>query len=266
MAKFKNILKTAAVTIACGLGLCALAKRLNLSSRLIAIAHSVEAVPFPGTALYTFLASRQLRPLYSVIAEEVIEADNVKRILDLGTGPGYLPIEIALRNPNVAVSGLDESTDTVQVAEANARASQVSKSIEFVTGDPTHLPYPGRYFDLVVSVNVLHHWRDPLAVFDEVFHILIPGGQFWVYDYRKEVPPDVWDTLRNSLPLSLRMALFFGPFASSKMAYSMDDLLKMASQTHFEITGFERLTLPLFGQPMPVFNLLRMHKPDLTHE
>ena len=262
MSTLKKVLKSGLVGIACVLGLCALAKRLDISSRITTIAHSMEAVPFPGTGLYTFLASRQLRPLYAAIAEEIVESDRTTRVLDLGTGPGYLPIEIALRNPDILISGLDESADMVQIAEADARAAHVSKSIEFVTGNPTNLPYPGRYFDLAVSVNVLHHWKDPLTVFDEVFHVLEPGGQFWVYDYRKEVSPEVWKSLSNDLPLTLRMALFLGPVASSRLSYGMEDMLKMAGQTHFKIAAFERLTLPLFGRPMPVFNLLRLNKPD----
>jgi len=262
MSDLKKKLKVGVIAGLCGVGLCALGRKLRLTSRVAEFAHSVEAVPFPGTRLYSFLASRQLRPLYAVIAEEIMAAGHFDRILDLGTGPGYLPIELALRDPAASVSGIDESPDMIRIASADARASRVTESVEFATGDPTNLPFPGRYFDLVVGVNVLHHWQQPLAVFEEVFHILTPGGQFWIYDYRRDVPQDVWESLQKHMPFYLRLALLFGPITSSKVAYSETDLLKMAEQTHFENPELLSPTLPLFGEPMQVFNLLKLHKPS----
>jgi len=266
MGVLKKTLKAGIIAGVCGLGLCALARKLNLPMRIAELAHSVEAVPFPGTKLYSFLAAKQLRPLYAAIAEEITSAEHFERILDLGTGPGYLPIELALRNPSACISGIDESPDMIQIANANAHASRVTKSVEFSTGDPTDLPFPGRYFDLVVSVNVLHHWREPLAVFEEVFHILVPGGQFRIYDYRKDVPSEAWESLRSKLSFVPRTALLFGPIASSRAAYGKDDLLKMAEQTHFERPEVEEVTLPLFGHPMPAFNSLKLHKPEQNRE
>lgn len=266
MGNLKKTLKAGIVAGVCGLGLCALAKKLNLPSRIAELAHSVEAVPFPGTRLYSFLAAKQLRPMYAVIAEEIASGEQFERILDLGTGPGYLPVEIALRNPAARVSGIDESRDMVQIANANAHASRVTRSVEFSMGDPTDLPFPGRYFDLAVSVNVLHHWKEPLAIFEEVFHVLVPGGQFWIYDYRRDVPQEAWESLRGKLSLVLRTVLLFGPVASSRAAYTKDDLLKMAEQTHFEGPKVEEVTLPLFGHPMPAFNLLKLHKPEQNED
>jgi SAM-dependent methyltransferase len=253
MSKLKKVLKAGVIVGACGIGLCALARKFKVSALVSDFAQSVEAVPFPGTRLYSFLASRQLRPLYVAIAEQIAAADGFARILDLGTGPGYLPIEIATRNPDVSVIGVDMSPDMVRMAHANAQASGVSKSVEFRTGDPTNIPYPGRYFDLVVSVNVLHHWQDPIRMFEEVYYALVPGGQFWIYDYVKHVPPEQWAALEKHLSPMLRMALQFGPVASSRAAYSENDLHKMAERTHFAEATIEKIELPLFGHPMPVF-------------
>ena len=260
MGKLAKALKTGIVAGACGVGLCALARKLKLSSRVAEVAQSIEAVPFPGTRLYTFLASRGLRPLYSAIADDITGTDRFSRVLDLGTGVGYLPIELAMRN-SATIVGVDPSPDMIRIANANALAYGVAKEVEFATGDTVNLPFPGRYFDLVVGVNVLHHWRAPLAVFEEVFHILVPGGQFWIYDYRKDVPPETWESLETKLPFFQRLGLQFGPIASSKVAYSEPELLTLASKTHFEEPIIEKVTLPLFSQPMPVFIRLKLHKP-----
>lgn len=265
MSKLKKALKTGIIAGACGIGLCALARKFKVSTLVSDFAQSVEAVPFPGTRLYSFLASRQLRPLYAAIAEQIAAADGFMRILDLGTGPGYLPIEIALRNPDISIIGVDMSPDMVRMAQANAQASGIGKSVEFQTGDPVSIPYPGRYFDLVVSVNVLHHWSDPVAVFEEVYYALAPGGQFWVYDYLKNVSAEQWAALEEKLSPMLRMALQFGPIASSRAAYSENDLRKIAERAHFSEATIEKIELPLFGHPMPVFLRAVLRKSGL-HE
>ena len=266
MSITKKTIKAGIITGVCGLGLCALARKLKLSNRIADFAQNMQAVPFPGTRLYAFLASRQLRPLYSEVAEEIIRSGLDGRILDLGTGPGYLPIEIAQSKPSLSVVGMDPSGDMVRIAQAGARAAGVNKRLEFVPGDPTSLPFPGRYFDLVVSVNVLHHWADPHAVFEEVHHVLTPGGEFWIYDFKKDAPPDAWEELQKRLPIYLRPLLQLGPVASSKAAYPEEQLLEMAAATHFEDPTVEPRSLTLFGRAMPVFMRLRMRKPDQARD
>lgn len=266
IGKAAKLVKAGVVAGVCGIGLCALARKMRLGTHVATLAQSVEAVPFPGVQLYSFLAGRQLRPLYAEIAEEIVREQRFDRILDIATGPGYLPIEIALRKPDVCVCAIDQNPETIRTAETNARIARVSRSVEFSVGDPTNLPFPGRYFDLVVGVNVLHHWREPQAVLEEVFHVLIPGGEFWMYDYRRDVPEETWETLRSRLPVLDRLVFLFGPVASSRLAYDEASLLQMAEQTHFEHSGVEHVSLPLFGERMPVFNRLKLKKPDFQAE
>ena len=266
MSKFKKALKAALVTGACGIGLCMVARKLNLSRAVSGFAQSVEAVPFPGTRLYAFLAAKQLRPLYAAVADQLASPDAFHRVLDLDTGPGYLPIELAHRKPDICIIGLDDDADMIRLANANARAFRAGQNVEFTTGDPSNLPYPGRYFDAVVSVNVLHHWHDPVAIFEEVYHILAPGGQFWIYDYRRDIPEDMWNTLECKLSPLNRLALEFGPVAASHAAYTEEELLDLAERAHFVDPSVEDETLPLFGCKAPAFLRLILRKPAHTEE
>ncbi|MHB0912168.1 MAG: class I SAM-dependent methyltransferase [Armatimonadota bacterium] len=262
MSRWKKTLKAGLVAGLCGVGLCAVARKLQIPTKLADMAHSMEGVPFPGGSLYAFLTSRQMRTLYSEVAEDILTANHFERILDLGTGVGYLPIEIWERNPETHIAGIDSSPDMVRIAKANALAAHAGKAVDFSEGDPTNLPFPGRYFDLVVSVNLLHHWSDPAAVFEEVYHVLQPGGEFLVYDYMKEVPDAVWESAQCRMPLHLRVPFLLGPMASSRAAYTREELLKIAERTHFENPVIEERAFTVCAQKLPVFYLLRMRKPE----
>lgn len=266
MSKLTKTVKAVLVAGACGIGLCAVGRKFKLARVVSDFAQSVEAVPFPGTRLYSFLAGKQLRTLYAAVADQLVDANSFHRLLDLGTGTGYLPIEIARHDPEISVIGVDKSPDMIRIARANARAFGTTGSVEFSVGDPANLPYPGRYFDIVVSVNVLHHLQDPLAVFEEVNHILAPGGQFWIYDYRKDVPDDVWENIECNMSAGSRLAIEFGPAASSRAAFSEDKLLDLASQANFVDPEVEEISLPLFGCDMPVFVRTILHKPEQNVE
>jgi ubiquinone/menaquinone biosynthesis C-methylase UbiE len=58
------------------------------------------------------------------------------------------------------------------LAEASARPG----SVTFKVGRAERLPFPAGFFDLVFSVDVIHHLDDTAAYFGEVRRVLKPGG------------------------------------------------------------------------------------------
>ncbi|HEY3297052.1 MAG TPA: class I SAM-dependent methyltransferase [Armatimonadota bacterium] len=261
MSKLGQTIKAGIATGLCALGPCGLERKYKFSRRLAQMVRSIETSQFPGTGLYAFTTSKFLRPLYASIAEEILSAGHYNRILALGTGLGYLPTEITLRDPSIQVFGIDELPDAVKVAEANANVNKAGKSIHFSEGESANLPYPGRYFDLVVSANMLNHWANPKEVFAAVNHVLVPGGAFWLCDYRENIPAETWESLRAKLPIRCRVPFAVGLMASAMEAYSEADLLEMAGDARFEVEVMEQRTYTLLGQPMPLFNMLKLSKP-----
>lgn len=266
MNRWKRTIKGIVVAGACGVGLCALAKRYKLVDRLADLAQNVEGVPFPGGRLYSFLAGRQLKSLYGEIAQEIANSEVEGKVLDIGTDMGYIPIYLATLNPSLAVVGLDISGDMVQIAEANARSEGVSGKPEFGVGDPTNLPFPGRYFDLAVSVNVLHHWSDARAVLEEAYHVLSPGGEFWIFDYRQDIPEELLAELGEKLPPHRRVLFELGPVSAARSAPGEREIVKMAGDAHFEVLSAEERSLTMFGERMPLFTKIRLRKPTVVRE
>lgn len=87
-------------------------------------------------------------------------------VLDLGCGRGGV-VELVWTEVRLA-AGLDP--DPSSLTEHRATRLPV------VRGVGQHLPFADESFDLVVSVWVMEHLDDPLAVLSEVRRVLRPGG------------------------------------------------------------------------------------------
>jgi ubiquinone/menaquinone biosynthesis C-methylase UbiE len=140
---------------------------------------------FQGRAsrFYDVMARRLLRPAYRRFAQDVAAAaPDGGTVLDVGTGPGVLLVEIARLRPDLRLTGVDLSPDMVAAAERNLEEFNGRASAR--RGDVADLPFPDDSFDLVVSSLSLHHWDDPRAAGPELARVLRPGGRVYLYDFR----------------------------------------------------------------------------------
>lgn len=134
-----------------------------------------------GSRVYDFLARRPLRGLYRRIADDLVEtvppdAD----VLDVGTGPGVLLVELAERRPDVRVTGIDLSADMIAAARRNLRGFGERATAR--VADVTALPFGDDAFDVVVTSFSMHHWDRPADAVPELARVLRPGGRLYVYD------------------------------------------------------------------------------------
>jgi len=135
---------------------------------------------------YDRIATRFFRHLYAQVLSDVaaVGLADGGRVLDVGTGPGRVPLAIADALPGLRIDGLDLSADMIERARQSAAAARLEDRVTFVVGDVAELPYPDRTFDLVVSTMSQHHWPDARAAMRELRRVLAPGGQAWIYDLR----------------------------------------------------------------------------------
>lgn len=110
--------------------------------------------------------------------------DGTSRMLDVGTGPGRIPLAIAEAVPGLAIDGLDLSPSMIEYACRAARAADLDEHVTFVVGDAADLPYDDHTFDLILSSMSQHHWPDLPGSLRELHRVLRPGGRMWIYDVR----------------------------------------------------------------------------------
>jgi len=101
---------------------------------------------------------------YNIIGDEVKDflqmAARQKRrgaVLDIGEGEGKFAIYFA-RN-GFEGHGIHKSAEAIKRARAFASKTGVNESTHFRVGDVFELPYPERFFDIVVDYGCLHHVR-----------------------------------------------------------------------------------------------------------
>ncbi len=99
------------------------------------------------------------------------------KILDIGTGPGYLPVEIANACPNLQVVGTDISVDLLHDGIKRAKNRQVDTRVAFVQAKAEFLPFVDNSFEMVQSMFSLHLWNDRQRGIIEIRRVLIPGGR-----------------------------------------------------------------------------------------
>lgn len=97
--------------------------------------------------------------------------------LDVGCGGGFLSEEFA--RAGFCVTGIDPAEESLEAARAHAAEEGLSIAYRVGTGEA--IPFPERFFDVVLCCDVLEHVRDPEKVIEEVARVLKPDGLFF-YD------------------------------------------------------------------------------------
>ena len=113
---------------------------------------------------------------------EILNPRPGERVLDIGSGPGFLAAGIASRVGEAgAVSGIDLSEPMIAYASGLAAAPGAAP-MTFALGDATALGYPDQSFDAVVSTQVYEYVPDIDTALAEVHRVLVPGGRVLILD------------------------------------------------------------------------------------
>ena len=153
---------------------------------------TIEGIPKPGAIVYSAIVAKSpvMKDFYHMVAEEVLSKMSSGRILDIGTGPGYLPLEISQRSSGIEIKAIDISPAMVEIAKHNAQEMGLQERVEFLFGSADNIPFEEGHFDLIVSTGSFHHWAEPKECLKEIHRVLKDGGEAWIYDLRRDITKD----------------------------------------------------------------------------
>lgn len=103
-------------------------------------------------------------------------------VLDLGCGPGDIPIRLARAKSSVYVIAVDASEVMVSLAHEAAETTNLLQRVRVVRGRIPGLRLRAGGFDAIVSKDLLHHLPDPMVLWEEVKRLGRPGAVVYVMD------------------------------------------------------------------------------------
>ncbi len=150
-------------------------------------------------------------------ALSLVEGD---ALLEIGHGNGGHIAQLFADVPHLAYVGL-ELSELMHAEAAKANADMVaSGQAEFVVADAAHMPFAEPRFTKAMTVNTLYFWKDPVAILNEVYRVLKPGGQF-------------------GIGFAERRFMEHLPFTKYGFTlYDTPTLTKLVASTPFQILGF----------------------------
>jgi ubiquinone/menaquinone biosynthesis C-methylase UbiE len=197
-------------------------------------------------AFYAQAMEPRIRWVHAPFARRIVEslpslpANPV--VVDVGTGPGFLCIELAKLVPGATLIGVDGSLQAVEMARQYGARAELER-FEVRQGRAEQIPVDSGAVDLVVSQTCLHEWRDAQAGCSEIYRILQspeptegkPGGFLALEDLNGACPR--WKracfVLLTNVGFSLEIARV--RLRSYETAFAPEEVEGMLRRSGFEI-------------------------------
>jgi len=193
----------------------------------------VNLPPFAAKLYGSMMQSNATKMQYWEIAQDQVSRLKGGRLLDIGTGPGYLLREIHGLNPEIELYGLDISNAMVEQAGRNL----ADMNVDLQCGNIRATNYSNDFFDLATCSGSFYLWDDPTKGLDEIHRILKPGGAAYLYETHRDIDKQelrrkMQENLRGDNPLRRALAPRFF-IKQIGMTYSKREIAGIIERTNF---------------------------------
>ena len=104
-------------------------------------------------------------------------------ILEIGTGKGHFALELA--KEGYCFTSVDISEEAQEYARMNMHHLGLEKYVEFKIENAERLSFKNKSFDVIFSINTLHHLENLYRVLDEMKRVLSLEGKIILTDFTK---------------------------------------------------------------------------------
>lgn len=174
----------------------------------------------------------QFGAMRAIFTRELKKHKPTGTLSDVGCGPGYLLEVMARRFSHLHLVGVDISEEIITKAHENLSGF---KNVEFKVAGSHRLPFADNSLDFLVSTLSLHHWSKPAKSFQEFYRVLRPGGQFLVFDVRRNPPILVHLMFRlvTAVVMPEPLRKIAEPLGSLLSSYTPDEVDDILTHTPF---------------------------------
>jgi ubiquinone/menaquinone biosynthesis C-methylase UbiE len=135
-----------------------------------------------GTVYDAMTRIKAWNTYYKEIAQDLTSKIRHGRLLDIGTGPGRLLLEIHRLNPEIELFGLDIAQAMVQRAKKNLSGIR----IDLRQGTIRQTNYESDFFDLVTATGSFYLWDYPVQCLEEIHRILKKNQSAYLFEVCKD--------------------------------------------------------------------------------
>lgn len=176
-------------------------------------------------------------PRLEFLAKEIFKIKNIKEILEIGFGDGYL-LELLSKEKNFKLYGIDISEKNVEKTKEELMKKGISINLKF--GSIDQIPFGDKQFDLVVASEVLEHLDEKTSKKGllEIKRVLKHNGIFM-----GTVPAN--ENLQDNFCFCPKCGNVFHRWGH-KQSFTNPRLLNLFKEAGFEVLTIKMLTF--FGE------------------
>jgi len=176
--------------------------------------------------------------------------DYMKKVIDLGCGPGDVPVRLARASQRVHITAVDGSGPMIRLTREAVSAAGLVGRIEAVEGYIPGLNLAEHSFDAVLCKDMIHHLPDPSVLWSEARRLGRAGAAICVMDlYRpesREIAAQIVENvsggedpvLKRDFFDSLCAAFTVEEIAEQLERAGLDLLVETISERHMVIKGY----------------------------
>ena len=150
-----------------------------------------------------------------------IDLKNKKNLLEVGCGIGIATSYLA-RRYKLNVIGIDLDPEQVEIAKNNHKENEY---LEYFQADVSELTFENNQFDMILSLDVLHHIPNWKKALNEISRVLKPDGFYIINDLA--VP-------------NFLTSIFHYVLKNHMGIFTIDDIVKFLNRNNFQSIYEER--------------------------